>query len=143
MPIPYFNSVEGNYQLKISNEQTVIIIDDDEAIHDIWRERIRHFCDQHSLTVQLLHFHSPQSLAAWQESDVVHNGNIVYLCDDDFVGSAESGLQLITRLQLTYMTVLVTSRFYLDEVISSCESYGIKLLPKDMAGIVPIIKCIG
>ncbi|MBX3708731.1 MAG: HAMP domain-containing histidine kinase [Gammaproteobacteria bacterium] len=42
------------------------------------------------------------------------------------------------HLKITHLSILVTSRLYLNEIAMRCEASGIKFLPKDMASIVPI-----
>jgi hypothetical protein len=50
----------------------------------------------------------------------------------------QSRSDLLTELRLIYLSILVTNRFHMDEVITACELSGLKLMPKEMAGIVPI-----
>lgn len=120
-------------EVKVLDKQTVIIIDDDESIHMVWRERFRHL-----QSVKLLHFYSPDELIFWVQTDSTNYGNILYLCDYEFVDAVENGIDLITKLRINYLSTLVTSRFDMDDVIVRCEAANIKLLPKDMASLVPV-----
>lgn len=124
-------------KLITSSEQVVVIIDDDEAIHTIWKQRFKSVQIQSDQSLQLFHFYSPEEFTQWNAEGLTFN-NILYLCDYEFIGSKENGIDLITQLRLNIFSVLVTNRFYTDEVIMACESAGIKILPKDMASIVPI-----
>jgi signal transduction histidine kinase len=126
-------------ELKICNNQTIVIIDDDESIHAVWKERFREFQNENAQPFKLLHFYSPDELTEWKQSNDSMQSNMIYLCDYEFIGSSENGIELITKLRLNYFTILVTSRFYMDDVITECESSSLKLLPKDMAIVIPIV----
>jgi nitrogen-specific signal transduction histidine kinase len=122
-------------ELKIMKGQTIIIVDDDESIHYIWKNR---FQNEYSHMINLLHFYSPEELIQWKQENESIATNALYLCDYEFLGSSETGVGLINKLRINFLSVLVTSRFYMDDVISACVSGGFKLLPKDMAMVVPI-----
>jgi signal transduction histidine kinase len=118
-------------EIKIMNGQTIVIIDDDESIHDVWKERFREYQNK----INLFHFYSPEELVSWNNN--TKDCDIMYLCDHEFIGNSMNGIDLITKLKINYLSILVTSGVT-HEVTSSCEIKGIKLLPKDMANIVPI-----
>jgi signal transduction histidine kinase len=119
-------------EIKITNRQMIVIIDDDESIHTIWKNRFKRFENK----IHLFHFYSPEELIAWNNNN--HDSSILYLCDYEFIGHSMNGLDLIAKLKINYLSILVTNRVT-HEVISNCENQGIKLLPKDIANLVPII----
>jgi signal transduction histidine kinase len=118
-------------EIKIMDGQTIVIIDDDESIHDVWKERFREYQNK----INLFHFYSPEELISWNNN--TKDCGIMYLCDHEFIGNSMNGIDLITKLKINYLSILVTSGVT-HEVTSSCEIKGIKLLPKDIANIVPI-----
>ncbi|MBV9575783.1 MAG: HAMP domain-containing histidine kinase, partial [Gammaproteobacteria bacterium] len=124
--------------IKIINDQDIIIIDDDASIHDVWIMRFNDFQGKFNMSVKLHHFYSPDEFSLWKSSRESNN-SIIYLCDYEFIGSKENGVDLITKFQINYLSILVTSRVNSEELTSKCESSGIKLLPKDMASFIPII----
>lgn len=126
-------------RLEIQQGQTVVVIDDDESIHAVWRERFKCYQESVGQAISLLHFYSPDQLIVWKETEDLTGRNVLYLCDHEFVGSNENGIDLITTLGINYLSILVTNRFYTDDVIIACEAANIKLLPKNMARIVPVI----
>lgn len=119
-------------ELKIIDGQTVVIIDDDEDIHAIWNERLK------DLNVSLLHFYSPEEVINWKNNENASIDSMFYVCDHEFIGSNMNGIDLINELKINFSSILVTNRFYTEEVMMRCEASRIKLLPKDMANIVPI-----
>lgn len=119
-------------EIKIVEGQTIVIIDDDESIHAVWKERFMKY--QHQ--IKLLHFFSPESLVEWKDQNRA-DLNILYLCDYEFIGSKMNGIDLITALKINYLSILVTS-LITHGVTASCELHGIKLLPKDISKIVPL-----
>jgi len=64
--------------------------------------------------------------------------NILFLCDYEFLGSKETGLDVIEDLGLAKHTILVTSRYEEQDVRERCARLKIKLIPKPLAGFVPI-----
>lgn len=118
--------------IEIENQQTIVIIDDEPFIHALWEEKFNPFKEQ----VKLAHFFSLDKFAEWHNKEKI-NYDIKYLCDYEFIGSTQNGIDLISRLKINYLSILVTSRLT-DELISHCEILGIKLLPKDMVNSIPI-----
>jgi signal transduction histidine kinase len=118
--------------IKIVDNQTIAIIDDDKFIHDLWEEKFKSL-ENH---VHLIHFFSPEEFDGWYEKKKI-NSSIIYLCDYEFIGSVLNGIDLITKFKINYLSVLVTSRMTYD-VINNCEIQNIKLLPKDMVDSIPI-----
>lgn len=124
--------------IKLTNNQYVVIADDDEAIHQVWRERFRQVIETSNHTITLIHFYSPEELAAWKDAHSDAAASALYLCDYEFMGEDENGIDVLTRLKINYLGILVTSRFNSENVINQCEENRIRLLPKDVAYFIPI-----
>ncbi|VEG92533.1 sensor histidine kinase [Legionella spiritensis] len=124
-------------EIKISDAQMVVIIDDDEGIHTLWENKFKTFQNENKITVDLLHFYSPNDVIQWKDNFSVRN-SILYLCDYEFVDSELNGIELIKKMKLNKDAFLVTSRL-VNDVISHCESEKIKLLPKNIAHMFPIV----
>lgn len=125
--------------IRVMDQQTVVVIDDDESIHQIWEGRFKRLHTETGHLISLLHFYSPGELASWVDANKVEASNVLYLCDHEFACSQQTGFELIESLNLNILSILVTNRYYLDEMAARCEASNIKLLPKDMAGIIPIL----
>jgi hypothetical protein len=50
-----------------------------------------------------------------------------------------SGLNVIEQLEIQSKSILVTSHFDEQEIISKCERLGVKIIPKGLASVVPIL----
>ena len=125
--------------IRVMDQQTVVVVDDDESVHQIWESRFKHLQAESGHVINMLQFYAPDELEAWVSTNKVTASNALYLCDHEFVSSQQNGLELIESLKLNILSILVTSRYYLDEMAARCEASNIKLLPKDMAGIIPIL----
>ncbi|HTM64598.1 MAG TPA: HAMP domain-containing sensor histidine kinase [Gammaproteobacteria bacterium] len=125
--------------IRIINHQTVVVIDDDESIHQLWNNRFKQFQVASGYLIEIFHFYSPDELIAWVVKNQAKANEALYLCDYEFVGAKQNGLDLIRSLNINILSILVTSRYYLDDMIMKCEASNVKLLPKDMAGIIPIL----
>lgn len=124
-------------ELRISNYTRVIIIDDDSSIHQIWTGRFKtpQFCGN-----EIFHFSSAANvLKTYSEQPKIFEGDVVILCDLELRGENINGLTLMRNIKATKRTVLVTSRFEEPNVRAECRDLGIKLIPKNLAGFVPII----
>lgn len=127
-------------EIKVSDKQKIIIIDDDQSIHDVWKQRFNEFQLNTGKKVMLHHFYSPQEFTKWMDAQGQSSEAVTYLCDYEFIGNEQNGIDLVTTLKINYLSILVTSHIHSDEIISRCESAGIRLLPKDITGIVPIME---
>jgi hypothetical protein len=58
--------------------------------------------------------------------------------DYEILGDPKTGLDVIELLGIATQSVLVTSRYEEENVLSRCQKLGVKLLPKNLAGFVPI-----
>jgi signal transduction histidine kinase len=125
--------------LRVSPKETVVILDDDTSIHQIWRERFDPYP-----SVQLVHCSTPDELIAWHTQHAMHGhptdaaNSVTYLCDYELIGHEKSGLDTIEHLGISNRSILVTSRFEETKIRERCEQMGVKLIPKGMAAFVSI-----
>ncbi len=124
-------------QIIIKRKFRVVIIDDDHFIHSVWQKRFETFLNTSKNDLNLYHFYSPDEFSLWRKNNNFDE-DIIYLCDYEFVGSNENGIDLINRHGINHLSVIVTSRVDLQDIILTCKSKGIKLLQKSMAIAIPI-----
>ena len=105
--------------LVFTPETTIVIVDDDNSIHRLWEGRLRELVD-------------------WVR-ECRGTGKVLYLVDYEFTGQKTDGLKLIEELGLSGQSVLVTSRYEEQRICDDCERLGVSLMPKGLAGFVPII----
>lgn len=119
-------------ELRLADKMTVVILDDDPSIHGIWKERIG------PLGNELVSFVSGSAFAEWHAASKP-TGPIVYLFDYELLGQDANGPELIERLGIAAEAVLVTSRFEEPAVLAHCRKLSIRILPKNLAGMIPCL----
>lgn len=121
-------------KITLTEGQIIVIIDDDESIHAIWKKRFSSFENK---LIKLIHFYTPTQFIEWYANTKIDT-SILYLCDYEFIGAETNGIDLIVQLKISALSILVTSRANANDIITNCEAASIKLLPKDMAGFISI-----
>jgi len=111
----------------------IVILDDDESIHNVWEMRFKEHLDK----VTLHHFNSPTMLLKCLANLQTYD-NILYLIDYELIGSKDSGIDVIGKLSTTKNAFLVTSRYEDQNVREECEKLKVRILPKNFAPYIPI-----
>ena len=124
-------------ELSFTQGSIVVILDDDETIHRIWQGRAES-ARLNEYGVQLVHLSTPEELRTWTFEHAQQNLNVRYLLDYELLGFEESGLDLIEELGIAAQSILVTSRYEEPIIRESCLKLQVSLIPKGMAGFVPI-----
>ncbi len=146
-------------ELEFYQNSIVISLDDDISIHQIWKGRL----DSQKASekgVSHLSFTSGSDFKIWldfflKKSDTSSTiSAITYLVDYELLNQPQTGLQIIEELNLfqnnhlnslrvenkniTSQAILVSSRYEEPHIRDCCDRLGVKLIPKVMAGFVPI-----
>lgn len=125
-------------EIKLHDNSEIICLDDDLTIHQIWKGRLQSLKGNKRL-IKITNFTSPIDFNIYvQKLTSVEKSNITFLIDYELLGHDVNGLDIIEKLNLKQNTVLVTSRYEESNIKRRCESLNIKLLPKALAGFVPI-----
>jgi len=119
--------------IKLAKDCAVIVLDDDSSIHQIWQSRIDAVAVDTS--IQIIHCSTSQELEEFVTRLAGSYQKVLYLCDYELLGDKKNGLDLIEELHLQENAILVTSRY---EEANIRERLGVRLIPKGMAGFVPI-----
>lgn len=120
-------------ELVLTPGSTIVIVDDDVSIHQIWHERLEAVeLPAHEIALQ--HFSSGTDVAAWYQG----HENTLFLCDYEFLGMPNNGLELIEQLGVQDRAILVTSHYEEAPIQQRCAALGVRLIPKGLAGFVPI-----
>lgn len=127
--------------IELTPKQRIVIIDDDLSIHHVWDERFK-ASEFAALDLKLFHFSSPQEFAHWHKDEEGYGDCVLYLVDYEFVEQPENGLDCIERLGIGAKAVLVTSRFDEPGILTRAESLGVKLIPKGLSGVVPVVSAL-
>jgi len=109
----------------IENRTCICILDSDPLIHDIWIHRFSE--------TKLKNFFFFHEIKAFQEF-ITRNQyeDCLYLIDYEIEASQYNGLQLILDLKIKTNSILVTHYYTQENVINSCLSNGIKIIPKSL-----------
>lgn len=120
--------------IKVEHGRTIVVVDDDASIHQIWEKRFTSSLSERKPSI--VDFSTPEQLRKWK----AENPGIqaLYLVDFEFLRKSESGLDLIESLGIEAQSILVTSRHEDSEVVQRCLLKNIRLIPKAMAGSVPL-----
>jgi len=115
----------------------VVVLDDDSTIHHVWQGR---FKDARAAEndIDILHFIEPVRLKKWVKSNPDKAGLALYLFDYELLGHSDTGLSLAQELGLGSRVILVTSRHEEKRIIEEAGRLKIRLLPKGLAGLVPV-----
>ena len=114
----------------------VIILDDDQSIHEIWSARF----DKDRTAKSNIYLHHCSNVADFGEAascGLVDDASLL-LVDFELSADGENGIQIIERLQLQSKAVLVTSRFEEEAIRAECRRIGIKIIPKNLASVIPL-----
>lgn len=124
-------------KLILQNGMQVISLDDDLSIHQVWKGRFlsSNFSSNGS---EHLTFTSGQELKDWIATIHDTKSKRLYLMDYELLNQNITGLQIIEDLGIGSQSILVTSRYEETAIREKCERLGVRLIPKAMAGFVPI-----
>lgn len=109
---------------------TIIVLDDDDYIHQIWNERFSSvFLEKNHLA--LLHFSNGVDFI--QFCDGKNFENVTFLLDYEIGDDEKNGLSLAETFCLEKNATLITSQYEDLEVREKCKALGMKIIPKFFA----------
>lgn len=120
-------------ELTIEKEATVVILDDDETIHKIWKSRFKKLQDR----INIIDFYNPEDFLKHSKQNKLKKPAL-YLIDYDFIENDMTGLDVIEELGNYENTYLVTNCH--DELFirERCTNLNIGIIPKKLASQIPI-----
>jgi len=118
-------------------DSIIVILDDDESIHAAWNCRFTALLISHP-TLRLHHFTQGQEVLDFLEG-LSHKEKdcVVFLSDYELLHQDRNGLQIIEASEIEH-AILVTSYYSNPKVREESDQLGIKILPKQMASVIPI-----
>jgi len=124
-------------EITFNSNDIILILDDDQLIHDAWDLRLG--ASQQSMP-ELTVRHEKQGQAVLDYVGRLRNADrkrVYLLCDFELINQDLHGLQIIEACGLE-RTILVTSYYANTALQKSAAHLGVKILPKQMASVVPI-----
>lgn len=124
-------------ELVFPRDVKVVILDDDTTIHQIWDGRFESLQIKNT-GVEFAHLSTADEFTRYV---LQHYGEVersLFLVDFELIGSTRTGLDLIEELKIESRSILVTSRFEEKDIKTRCATRGVRMIPKSLAGFVPI-----
>jgi hypothetical protein len=118
--------------LRIEAGTPVVVLDDDPSVHRIWKERLE--------GLKVFHFSTVSQFTAWMGSRDLRADGALFLVDHEIRGGSTTGLDLIRAHGIAARSILVTSHYADPRIRVQCEALGVRLVPKGMAGFVPLAR---
>lgn len=122
-------------ELFLTPNQTIVILDDDQSIHDIWISRFSNELRAED-KITSLHYCQAEQLF---ESYATIPEQAQFLVDYELHTNNMNGLDIIKMLNIVSRATLVTSHDDDLDLRAECQALGIKILPKTFAVHVPLI----
>jgi anti-sigma regulatory factor (Ser/Thr protein kinase) len=110
-------------QIDLSRKTTVVSLDDDLSIHQIWKKRL-------SNTINQKQIQSGASFEKLFRENLSDLPSTQFLVDYELLNQGKTGLDLIEELGIAQNSILVTSRYDDAEIQKRSKSLGLKILPK-------------
>lgn len=120
--------------LVLQEEKTLVFLDDDEVIHQLWKKRLSQI--QLVKPFHCVHLYRTDELIRWYQDNPTERKNAFFFIDYELIGSALTGSEIIKKLHLENCSLMVTSR-YEDENLKS-ELKKLKVIPKSFLVHIPI-----
>jgi len=124
-------------KLELEPGGTIVVLDDDSSIHQIWQGRFDSLKVKER-DIEVLHFSTPEELRGFLRQDAAKTKSALYLTDYELLGYKETGLSLVEELGLGERSILITSRFEEKNILSECRRLKVRMIPKGLAGFVPV-----
>lgn len=119
-------------EINLTANQIVVILDDETAVHEVWTERFSH------TSSEMVHCSTPDGFIEFCQKSYNLTKPILFLCDQELMNYPRTGLDLIEELGIQGRAILVTSHSEEQSIRARCAALGVKLIPKALAGFVPI-----
>ncbi len=115
--------------INVSHYDKILVIDDDQSIHDVWNKLIK----ESGLGIEIIHLYKDDEISsALSEID----NNTAVLIDYD-LRSEKTGIDYILEYELKKV-VLVTSNYDTPEVVQYCMDNDIQMIPKQIVSSIDI-----
>ncbi len=112
--------------LGIEAAETVVVLDDDEKVHDSWKSKLSRI----NPAASLLSFTSQRQLSEWFDTCDDFSGHLFFFDSDLGADSSDSGEALIESFGIGNMAHLVTNNYNSPILTKWCAERGISVLPK-------------
>ncbi|MFN8770986.1 MAG: hypothetical protein ACK5Z5_06815 [Neisseriaceae bacterium] len=124
-------------EIKLTKDDTVIILDDDNSIHGSWNSTFKEVLEENPM-LKLKHFTSGHEVVTYINSLTLEQKQDIFLLTDfELLEQGVSGLDVVTQTGIL-RAILVTSYSGQSSMQKNVVSAGIKMLPKELASATKI-----
>lgn len=122
--------------LSISENTTVVVLDDDSSVQYTWASRFKS-ARKGAGSINLVKFSRADDVLEWKTSGNAPKDTL-FLCDYQLNHQNRNGLDVIEELAIEDRSVLVTGHFEEQNIRERCASLGVRMIPKELIGFLPI-----
>jgi PAS domain S-box-containing protein len=124
-------------EIPLTSNSIIAILDDDDSIHGAWDTRFAPYVKRHP-KLAVHHFkQGRETLDFFNTLNEKDKERVVFLSDYELLRQVKTGLEIIKESGIKNAT-LVTSYYANPEIRNQTIDLKVKILPKQMASIVPI-----
>lgn len=124
--------------LSLSNENIILIVDDDPSIHYLWNKKLENIKTQLK-ELQVFHFHNVKEVVQWFNKNKISTERLILLSDNELIGSDMNGQELIKKYRnQVAKAFLVTSHYSFHDLAENLTQARAQLLPKELVMHLPM-----
>ncbi len=107
--------------ITVNDNESVVVVDDDLSIHDVWNERFK------NTSINISHFFNSGDFCNY----LVNNPNKnLFLIDYELLTGCKNGLDIIEELSISDKSILVTSYYDSPVIRNRCHELKVRIIPK-------------
>ncbi|MCK5074633.1 MAG: sensor histidine kinase [Bacteriovoracaceae bacterium] len=126
-------------EIRLKDQTTVVILDDDKRIHENWTQKINEFCSRCGIAINVKKFEEVQIFFNWFNNADIDFTNIIFLIDQYIEEGNTKGTDIIESLGIVDVSWLVTNSYDETALIDVCNELHIKILPKACIDYVKLL----
>jgi PAS domain S-box-containing protein len=124
-------------EMRLAPDQIIVVLDDEPSIHDAWNMHFSPLLANHP-EMQLHHFTEGSKALSFINGLVPsEKDNVMLLSDYELLHQDRNGIDIIQASKIK-QSILVTSYYGNAEIREAVTKLKVKILPKQMASVIPI-----
>jgi signal transduction histidine kinase len=122
-------------QINLTKYDTVVILDDDKSIHEVWKMRLKPLLNEYP-TLKVEHFLHGKGAIEFING-IANKGDIYFLTDYELTKQSLTGIEVIQQSGLK-RAILVTSHYTDSDIRVLATQANVRLLPKELIPAISI-----
>jgi hypothetical protein len=125
-------------EIKLTKDDTVVVLDDDSSIHDAWKNKFKSILVQFP-TLQVKYFtYAKEAIEYINSLNNEQKENVFLLTDYELLNQDMNGLDVVKAVDIQ-RALLVTSHAASPEIQEKVLQSGIRAIPKELTHAVSIL----